>query len=362
MLSLTTLLLSGCSLVPGSGTDAHSCPAPPDPDAHEIADMSPPALEDVLYPPSLQVSQDGAQLAAMHGNQILIWDEAAGGAPSETIGEATNPAGMGSLAATPDFSQFVYREADDAVTVVSRDGHFETIELQTWHENERVVRVEISPDGDRLAVRGSSGAIVVYSLADHNLQMQLAACTDSPGDMSFSPDSSKLFAASRNDAATVWDLETEETVLELQPDEVYYTHGAWSHDGSRLAVSASTVSVRSEAEWNLSLVDTSQWEVTDTYPQFSPTSTMFFPDDDELLVANGSTSIQRWSLDGMPEEVTTGVPTDQAHIAPDGTTAYIADRQTLIGFDLESAQRSVTYDIPAFECSALERRSLYQEC
>lgn len=44
-------------------------------------DAVPPSFDDVLDPDSLQLSQDGTQLAAMHGTQILIWDVADGGAP-----------------------------------------------------------------------------------------------------------------------------------------------------------------------------------------------------------------------------------------------------------------------------------------
>lgn len=359
--SLAALLLSGCSVVPG--TDGQVvCPAAPEPDSEAIVDTVPPSLADVLDPDSLQLSQDGTQLAAMHGNQILIWDAADGGSPSDSIGEATHPTGSVPLAATPDFSQFVISDADDAVTIVSSDGADHTIELEQWHENEQVDQVEISPDGQRLAVRGSSGIIAIFSMADHDLEMTLSACSDSGGEMSFSPDSSKLFAASRHDATTVWDLETEETVMQLQSDDVYYTHGAWSHDGSRLAVSATSFGHGPEDHWNLTLIDTTQWEMIRTYPELSPVATTFFPNDEELLVANGSTSVLRWQIGAIPEKLSTGVVNYQAHLSSDGSTAYLADRETLVAFGLDSAETLVTYDIPDFDCSKMANPQIFDEC
>ena len=359
-LSLAALLLSGCSGL--TGADAQACPAPPEPDPNTIMDVAPASLEDTLYPDSLQLSQDGTQLAAMHGNQILIWDAAEGGSPSHSIGEATHPTGSGPLAATPDFSQFALRSADHAVTVVSHDGEEQVIELEQWHDNEEVTQVEISPDSQQLAVRGTSGIIAVFSIADHELEMTLPACGDPGGEMSFSPDSLKLFAASRHDATTIWDLETQETVMELQSDEVHYTHGAWSHDGSRLAMSARAFRQGPDDHWNLTLVDTEEWEMIRTYPELSPTQTAFFPDDEELLVANSSTSIRRWEIGAIPVELSTGVANGQATLSDDGSTAYLAGRDTLMSFDLESGETDVTYDIPEFACAEIARPEIFAEC
>lgn len=346
--------------MPGAG--AQECPAPQEPDSNAISDVRPPSLDEILHPDSLQLSQDGTQVAAMHGNQILIWDAAEGGSPSDSIGEATHPTGSGPLAATPDFSQFALQSADDAVAVVSPAGEEQIIQLEQWHENEEVTQLEISPDGEQLAVRGSSGTIAIFSMADYELEMTLPACGDSGGEMSFSPDSSKLFAASRHEATTVWDLATEETVLELQSDDVYYTHGAWSHDGSRLAISATSFGHGPEDHWNLTLMDTTDWEMIRTYPELSPVATTFFPDDDELLVANGSTSIQRWEIGAIPDELSTGIANYQAQLSPDGTLAYLADRETLNRFDLESGETDVSYDIPEFDCSEIAGAETFEEC
>lgn len=351
-------------MVPPGAGGTQSCQAPPEQesDPNVIMDTARPSLSEVLDPDSLQLEQDGTQLAAMHGNQILVWDEADGGSPSYSLGEATHPLGAGPMAATPDFSQFALRDADDAVKVVSADGASQTIELEHWHENEDIEQLEISPDGERLAVRGSSGLVAIYETENHDLEMTLPACTDSAGKISFSPDSSQLFTASRNDATTVWDLQAQETVLELQSDEVYYTHSAWSHDGSRLAVSATSFGHGPEDHWNLTLVDTAEWEMIRTYPQLSPTATAFFPDDEELLVANGATSIQRWQIADIPVELSTGVVNEQANISPDGSTAYVADRETLIGFDFASTETRVTYDIPGFDCDEIARPQIFEEC
>lgn len=363
-ISLAGLLLSGCSILPPGAGGTQSCPAPAEQesDPNVIMDMARPSLSEVLNPESVQLSQDGTQLAAMHGNQILVWNEADGGSPSYSVGEATHPLDAGPMAASPDFSQFALRAADDVIRVVSADGASQQIELEDWHEHEDISQLEISPDGERLAVRGSSGIIALYAMENHELQMTLPACTDSAGEISFSPDSSQLFAASRNDATTVWDLQTQETVLELQSDDVYYTHGAWSHDGSRLAVSATSFGHGPEDHWNLTLVDTEAWEMIRTYPELSPTATAFFPDDEELLVATGATSIQRWQIGDIPEELSTGVVNDQTNMSPDGSTAYVADRETLVGFNLEAAEIRVTYDIPDFDCDEIARPQIFEEC
>lgn len=294
-------------------------------------DAVPPSFDDVLDPDSLQLSQDGTQLAAMHGTQILIWDVADGGAPRHSIGEATHPTGVVPLAATPDFSQFAIGDADAAVTIVSSDGDGHIIELAQWHEHEQVEQLEISPDGQRLAVRGSSGLIVIVSMTDHDLETMLPACSDSGGKISFSPDSSKLFAASR-------------------------------HDGSRLAVSATAFGHGPDDHWNLTLMDTTQWEKIRTYPELSPVTTTFFPDDDELLVADGSTSILRWQIGSIPEKLSTRVVNYQAHLAPDGSAAYLADRETLVAFELDSAETLATYDIPDFQCSQVANPQIFEEC
>src|SRR5699024_11973067 len=129
-----------------------------------------------------------------------------------------------------------------------------------------------------------------------------------------------------------------------------YPHGAWSHDGARLAVSATSFGHGPEDHWNLTLVDTDAWEMIRTYPELSPTATAFFPDDEELLVATGATSIQRWQIGDIPEELSTGVVNDQTNMSTDGSTAYVADRETLAGFDLDDAEIRVSYDIPDIDC------------
>lgn len=101
-------------------------------------DAVPPSFDDVLDPDSLQLSQDGTQLAALHGTQILIWDVADGGAPRHSIGEATHPTGVVPLAATPDFSQFAIGDADAAVTIVSSDGDAQSMNLRSGRNTSRL--------------------------------------------------------------------------------------------------------------------------------------------------------------------------------------------------------------------------------
>src|SRR5699024_11838867 len=67
-------------------------------------------------------------------------------------------------------------------------------------------------------------------------------------------------------------------------------------------------------------------------------------------------------IGGTPQELSTGVTTRGAHVSPDGGTAYVANRETLIGFDLEAAEVRVTYDIPTFDCESVEHPGMFQEC
>lgn len=52
----------------------------------------------------------------------------------------------------------------------------------------------------------------------------------------------------------------------------------------------------------------------------------------------------------------------QAHLAPDGSAAYLADRETLVAFDLDSAETLATYDIPDFQCSQVANPQIFEEC
>src|SRR5699024_9362083 len=145
-------------------------------------------------------------------------------------------------------------------------------------------------------------------------------------------------------------------------DDVYYTHGAWSHDGSRLAVSATSFGHGPEDHWKLTLVDTAEWEMIRTYPQLSPTATAIFPGEDDLLVAIGATSIERCHIADRPVVLATGELNEKANICRDGSTAYVADRGTLIGFGLASTQTRVTYDIPGYDCDEIARPQIFKEC
>lgn len=382
-LSASLALLPGCSPAPDPDGGAHECPPPREDERGEVSDTALPSLSHILEPESLQISEDGTRLAAMHGDQILIWDEVEGGEPSRTVGDASDPLGSGPMAATPDLSRFAVRgdgapetagsgahgdasrDAHGTVDVISLDGGSEVVEtlaLEPWHDDEQVSRLAISPDGERLAVRGTSGLIAIHSSTDLGLEMTLPACAESPGDIAFSPDSSKLFAAGRADGAEVWDLDTQETALELASGQHGYSHGAWSEDEDLLAVSASSLGSGAGSSWNVTLVDTAEWEVIRTYPELSPTSTSFLPGGEELLVATGANWVQRWPIGGTPQELSTGVTTRGAHVSPDGGTAYVANRETLIGFDLEAAEVRVTYDIPTFDCESVEHPGMFQEC
>lgn len=155
----------------------------PEEDEGVIYDVAPPSLAMTLVSGSLQVSEDGTEIAGLHGNQILIWDAATGGSASASIGEPTYAFGLSSLAAAPDFSFFAVPEGGDAIAIKSRTGDSETIALEPWLEDEKVQQIEISPDGERMAVRGSRGLIAIYDLPSRDLEMTLAACADSPGEL-----------------------------------------------------------------------------------------------------------------------------------------------------------------------------------
>lgn len=183
---------------------------------------------------SIAWAADSGELRVGDASMVHVWDVTSG----EILRRLDQ---TGSMAWSPDGSQFVARDVNDTMRVWELatgtelqvlDGHTDFVWQAAW-----------SPDGTRLATGSSDNTVRIWEVVSGEavavLEDQVAYLDDPEGgdvlSVAWSPDGSRLVSGTRDGTVRVWDVGTQEIVLILKSRTPVQSL-AWSHHGSLLAL------------------------------------------------------------------------------------------------------------------------------
>jgi WD40 repeat protein len=193
-------------------------------------------------------SADGARIAS--GSQttpVMMWDAASGSLLHTLPGDRN----LG-LAFSPDGTRLAVSTAD-SVTILDTTSWSLVSTPSSGNSNALsglgypVDRVTFSPDGTRLAAAGYK--LAVWDAATWNLVFPVEDLRSKVNALAFSPDSSRITAATENDRLVVWEAGTGKRLSELSIESIVqsqrsgyyqgYDAVALSPDGASMALNLS---------------------------------------------------------------------------------------------------------------------------
>lgn len=267
-----------------------------------------------------RLSADGTLLATVHGNAIDLWDLASGarlarfsGHDSELEDFAFSPDGQLLLTASFDRTARAFSTKNARVlhywssTSVGRSAH------------------AFSRDGRRVAMPDAKGDIGVYAVDADRSGVSTEVVTRVPGfgrpeEIQLSPDGERLAVVRDKRGVELFDLAHPDTLIRI-PTDTEARAIRWSEDGAMLAVGL--------ADGALQLVDQRGALLrTIAGPKPGPSTMAFSPDGDRIVAAYFDKSIRIMNVDGTilhEPENSLGL-TAAIAFSSDGTSVAIADQ------------------------------------
>jgi len=142
---------------------------------------------------------------------------------------------------SPDGSWLVFAEGDHVQVLEGR--MFET--AARWPVPVELARdIDFSPEGDRVVVAGSDGAVPILSIPEGALLGALEGHTAKVLCASYSPDGKRIATGARDGVVRIWDAETHALVTELRGHDDYVYALSWSDDGETLLSSSGDTTLR----------------------------------------------------------------------------------------------------------------------
>lgn len=154
--------------------------------------------------------------------------------------------------------------------------------------------MEISPDGETLAVAGSRGVWLYDAPSLTTLQLFES---EGPGVAAagWSPDGSQIAAANDDGSVHIWDVAGQTIVQTLVGHTDAATSVAWSLDGSKVAAGSYDGRIK---VWT---VDDGQEITTLTGHLYEPYSLAWSPDSAQLVSVSGDATVRVWDIAGGGE-------------------------------------------------------------
>jgi WD40 repeat protein/energy-coupling factor transporter ATP-binding protein EcfA2 len=189
------------------------------------------------------IAPDGkTSLTASLDGTIVAWDNATGTARFTLTLEGTHPT---DVRYSPDGARFAVASADGSVTLYDADGTNATL---LGKHAEPAMSVAFSQDGAQLVSGGQDRALILWDTATASEVRRFEGSVGAILSVAFSPDGA-LVAASTSDETVkddpndtvdrkvrLWNVESGELVLTIEPRSGFLRTIAFSPNGQRLAV------------------------------------------------------------------------------------------------------------------------------
>jgi WD40 repeat protein len=170
-----------------------------------------------------------ARLLASAGDEVILWDVAAGQASAFLEQEAWVTA----LAFGPDGALLATGHEDGTVRLWDVAG---PLVIRTWPAHHRAVSaLAFSQEGDRLASAGEERTICLWSPDDGRLEGTLLGHTDRVPALAWQPRGGRLYSAGWDTTVRVWDTASCEPVILLNSHAGQVTALAVNRAGTTLA-------------------------------------------------------------------------------------------------------------------------------
>ena len=159
---------------------------------------------------------------------------------------------------------------------------------------QRTSGLDLSPDGTMLVVGdgapGRSGSVRIVDVAAGRLKQVIGTAGDLVLDVKFSPDGSRIAAATVDSGVKVYDVAEGNEQLAINSHSDWVTCVAWSADGSRL--------VTGSRDKTCKLFDTESGELKHTYSGHGKPvrGVAFHPDGEEVYSSGSDNKIHRWKI------------------------------------------------------------------
>lgn len=188
-----------------------------------------------------------------------------------------------------DFSELVVKQADFRQVNLARV-NFQNADLTQSVFSESLnsaMSIDISPDGQIIAVGDSSGLVYLWQIATTQLLATFAGHTSWVWSVAFSPDGTTLASSSSDTTVRLWDVQTGQCLRVLTEHTGCVWSVSFSPDGQRLASGSDDLTVR---VWNLQgeCLQVLQGHQKNIY------SVHFSPDSQTLASGSNDTSIRIW--------------------------------------------------------------------
>ncbi len=223
--------------------------------------------------------------------------------------------------------------------------------------SEPVIRIAISPDGQRLASASRDKTIKLWDFGSGRELASLEGHTDWVQAVEFSPDGKQLASASRDFTARLWDVETGRQLQLFKPKNGFVVDVDFSPDGQHIAttssfrpfdVGESIITLDEPGEINL-------WEILSGKQSLSfrghasaILATDFSPDGRHLVSASRDQTVKMWDA-RTGEEFHTFTGHDKSVISvdfsPDGRhLATASEDGTVRLWNAETAEELLVLD------------------
>ena len=213
------------------------------------------------------------------------------------LNKGVSPSASGAVAVSPDGQRLALGGVDGSVKIFRVADLAPLDALAEWESRPVAVScVEFGPDGQRLLVGNEEGTARLVDAASGALLQQLEHVGDHVLAAAFQPpDGKRLLLTGGGGAVSVWDLERQRLLHELEPhrqpeSNLWYGYSAEFSPDGRLALTAGE-------DTRLRIYSTEQWNRVAILPRGAVAR---FDEDGTAIVATEGGRVLRWELEDLP--------------------------------------------------------------
>ena len=304
---------------------------------------------DVAYNP------DGTQIAtSSFDNMIKFWDSASGKELLTTAIET--PMNGGAVSYSPDGKRLIFADGNQVKMMDTKSGKL-VFALPPF--NALIADISYSPDGTKIAAASQDGIVRIYDSATVKILIEFNTNLGGIQQIAFSPEGNRL-AIANDKGDVIYDAITGEIILTLagHGDSIRSSGIAFSPDGKRIATSGNDATIKI---WDSETGD----ELFSLKGHTGPTyDVVFSPDSKYLASSSVDRTIKIWTLPKQGEQFNepltlygNGGAVYRLAFSPDGTRIVSTGRDQVVHvYELN------VEDLIAIATSRLTRTWTLEEC